>query len=177
MKRTMRALLWLMLAVLAVAPISAAEAQAYRALSWTDLLPPGEAEALVRQKAFMLQRAAPHGSLDDGGQSMASIQPGTYNTVKALDGMRVSLKGFIVPINFRSGKSDLFLLVPYYGACIHAPPPPPNQTILVRSDKPVALPALSAAVDLRGVLTRSTNQSELGASAYLLKLDRINRVS
>jgi hypothetical protein len=153
-----------------------ADAQTYRALAWPELLPPGEAELLVKQKTFLLQRAAPHGSLDESAATMADIQPGTFNTVKALNGTKVALKGFVVPLDFQSGKASTFLLVPYYGACIHAPPPPPNQTVLVRAPRAVALPALSAAVEARGVLEASTNASELGASAYLLRLDRINKI-
>ena len=51
--------------------------------------------------------------------------------VASLDGQRVRLPGFVVPLEF--GQDDIreFLLVPYYGACIHVPPPPTNQTVHV----------------------------------------------
>ena len=51
--------------------------------------------------------------------------------VPALEGQRVKLPGFVVPLEMDAKKIDQFLLVPYYGACIHVPPPPPNQTVYV----------------------------------------------
>jgi hypothetical protein len=48
---------------------------------------------------------------------------------KELDGRQVALSGYLLPLDF-SGKSvSDFLLVPYVGACIHVPPPPPNQIV------------------------------------------------
>ncbi len=51
--------------------------------------------------------------------------------VPALEGQRVKLPGFVVPLEMDAKRIDQFLLVPYYGACIHVPPPPPNQTVHV----------------------------------------------
>ena len=44
----------------------------------------------------------------------------------------VRIPGFIVPLEYKESEIvTRFLLVPYFGACIHEPPPPPNQTIYV----------------------------------------------
>lgn len=51
--------------------------------------------------------------------------------VDALDGKKVKLPGFVVPLEFDLNDVSEFLLVPYYGACIHVPPPPANQTVHV----------------------------------------------
>ena len=51
--------------------------------------------------------------------------------VPSLEGQRVKLPGFVVPLEMDAKKIDQFLLVPYYGACIHVPPPPANQTVHV----------------------------------------------
>jgi len=51
--------------------------------------------------------------------------------VPELDGMRVKLPGFVVPLEMDTETIGEFLLVPYYGACIHVPPPPANQTVHV----------------------------------------------
>jgi hypothetical protein len=48
-----------------------------------------------------------------------------------LDGQTVKLPGFTVPLEGDSQETSSFLLVPYYGACIHVPPPPANQTVFV----------------------------------------------
>ena len=51
--------------------------------------------------------------------------------VPALEGQRVKLPAFVVPLEMDAKKIDQFLLVPYFGACIHVPPPPANQTVHV----------------------------------------------
>ena len=51
--------------------------------------------------------------------------------VPTLEGRFVKLPGFVVPLEMDEKKIDQFLLVPYYGACIHVPPPPANQTVHV----------------------------------------------
>ena len=52
-----------------------------------------------------------------------------------LDQRRVKLPGFVVPVETDAEESTGFLLVPYYGACIHVPPPPANQTVYVVTEK------------------------------------------
>ena len=52
--------------------------------------------------------------------------------VRAIDGKRVKIAAFIVPLEDDLQEADEFLLVPYFGACIHTPPPPPNQMIYVK---------------------------------------------
>ena len=51
--------------------------------------------------------------------------------VPELDGQRVKLPGYLLPLEFEEKKVTEFLLVPWFGACIHTPPPPPNQIVLV----------------------------------------------
>lgn len=51
-----------------------------------------------------------------------------------LDGQTVRLPGFTVPLEGDSRETTSFLLVPYYGACIHVPPPPANQTVYVLTE-------------------------------------------
>lgn len=56
--------------------------------------------------------------------------------VEALDGELVSLPGYALPLEFTDKAVDRFLLVPYVGACIHTPPPPPNQLLVVELSEP-----------------------------------------
>ena len=53
--------------------------------------------------------------------------------VKELDGQLVRMPGYLLPLEVSSAKVTEFLLVPYVGACIHVPPPPPNQIIYVKA--------------------------------------------
>lgn len=51
--------------------------------------------------------------------------------VPELDGKQVKLPGYLLPLEFDQKKVTEFLLVPWFGACIHTPPPPPNQIVFV----------------------------------------------
>ena len=58
-------------------------------------------------------------------------------TVSALDGASGKLAGYLVPLDPVKGELKQFLLVPYFGACIHTPPPPANQIVHVLLAKPI----------------------------------------
>ncbi|MDE2804108.1 MAG: DUF3299 domain-containing protein [Gemmatimonadota bacterium] len=53
----------------------------------------------------------------------------------ALDGKLVKIPGFTVPLEDFASSATEFLLVPYVGACIHTPPPPPNQLVYTKMDE------------------------------------------
>ena len=53
------------------------------------------------------------------------------DTLRKLDGKIVKVPGFIVPLEDYMEEAAEFLLVPYFGACVHSPPPPPNQIVYV----------------------------------------------
>ena len=55
--------------------------------------------------------------------------------VEELNGQRVRIPGYLLPLEVSATKVTEFLLVPYVGACIHVPPPPPNQIIYVKIDQ------------------------------------------
>ncbi|HVY04880.1 MAG TPA: DUF3299 domain-containing protein [Burkholderiales bacterium] len=70
----------------------------------------------------------------------------------ALDGQAVRIPGYILPLAFSGKDITEFLLVPYVGACIHTPPPPPNQIVHVKSGKPIANVTVFSAVWVTGRL-------------------------
>jgi hypothetical protein len=95
----------------------------YRELEWSALIPPQDIDVLKR-----LQQTP----IDHSG-SMKAQQVGTFNTVGALDGTKVRIPGYIVPLEADDqGRLTEFFLVPFLGACIHVPPPPPNQIVYVK---------------------------------------------
>ena len=53
----------------------------------------------------------------------------------ALDGKMIRIPGYVLPLEFSGTKVTEFLLVPWVGACIHTPPPEPNQIVYVKPDK------------------------------------------
>jgi uncharacterized protein len=53
----------------------------------------------------------------------------------AIDGKLIRIPGYVLPLEFSGTKVTEFLLVPWVGACIHTPPPEPNQIVYVKPDK------------------------------------------
>lgn len=68
---------------------------------------------------------------------MDYITQNASSEIKALEGQKVKIPGFMVPLEDEQRKVKEFLLVPTPQACIHVPPPPPNQMIYVRMDEGV----------------------------------------
>lgn len=92
-----------------------------------------------------------------------------------LQGARMRLPGYIVPLDAASGgRITQFLLVPYFGACIHSPPPPANQIVHVTLKSPGAWRAMDA-VWVSGTLTTQRQESSMGMSGYAVSADRVER--
>lgn len=83
-------------------------------------------------------------------------------TVNAeLDGQLVRMPGYLLPLEFSGKEVTEFLLVPYVGACIHSPPPPPNQIVHVKPEKPVANLQVFAAVWVTGRMSTTAAKKSL----------------
>jgi hypothetical protein len=78
-----------------------------------------------------------------------------------LNGQIVRLPGYLLPLEFSGKQVSEFLLVPWVGACIHTPPPPPNQIVHVRPEKPVAMSGMFEAVLVTGQLTTGAIKKSL----------------
>ncbi|HCS71705.1 MAG TPA: hypothetical protein DIW51_17235 [Rhodospirillaceae bacterium] len=70
-----------------------------------------------------------------------------------LDGQLVRLPGYVLPLEFEGTSVKEFLLVPYVGACIHVPPPPINQTVVVHLNQSYAAKELYEPVWVTGRMT------------------------
>ncbi len=162
----MRVFALLILAFIAT-PAIAAEPET---LYWEDLLPEGEIERL--NELYAAGPSIPMGhSPNDPMMSTSPNQIGTFNVVEDLDGKLVRIPGFVLPFEYsESGKISEFLLVPYFGACIHVPPPPPNQIVYVTSEKPADLGRQWNAVWAVGVMRTKKHLNNLGDTAYTLEL-------
>ncbi len=79
----------------------------------------------------------------------------------ALDGRVVRLPGYVLPLEFAGKKVSEFLLVPWVGACIHTPPPPPNQIVHVVADKPFDVSGSFDAVWITGRMAASAGKKSL----------------
>ncbi len=78
-----------------------------------------------------------------------------------LDGQTVRLPGYVLPLEITGKKVTEFLLVPWVGACIHTPPPPPNQIVYVKADVPFEVTSLFAPVWVTGRLSAGATKREL----------------
>lgn len=90
----------------------------------------------------------------------AAVEAAGKKLVSSLNDTKVRLAGYLLPLEFSDDGTNEFLLVPYVGACIHVPPPPPNQIVFVTTDKPVKLDDAFTPVWITGTLkTEWTNKS------------------
>jgi hypothetical protein len=91
----------------------------------------------------------------------------------AVDGRAMKIPGFVVPLDFEAEKLDEFFLVPFFGACIHVPPPPPNQIILVRSRRPLEGVGTMDVVWTYGHIKAEKVDTDLGKAGYSMAADRV----
>lgn len=139
-------------------------------LTWDDLLPEGEAERL--QELYAQDTYLFHDAPGDSFGAATPVQVGTFNVVEELEGKRVRIPGFVLPFEYvESGEISEFLLVPYFGACIHSPPPPPNQIVFAKADDAMNLGGQWAPIWAIGTLRASSHYNELGNAAYTLEID------
>lgn len=99
-----------------------------------------------------------------------------YNAAPKMQGRRVRLAGYIVPLDaIGRGITRDFLFVPYFGACLHLPAPNPNQLIHVTAGQAQTIGRIDQAYWIEGVLSTERYTSRTATAAYGMKLDRIER--
>ena len=81
-------------------------------------------------------------------------------------GQSVRLPGYLVPLEELPAGVKEFLLVPYFGACVHTPPPPANQIVHVLLNKPVKRFRLMDTVWVSGALSATKTDSHMGVASY-----------
>jgi hypothetical protein len=79
----------------------------------------------------------------------------------ALDGQTVRLPGYLLPLEFSGKQVTEFLLVPWVGACIHTPPPPPNQIVHVKTAKPFEMASVFMPVWVTGQMSTGATKKSL----------------
>lgn len=153
---------------------SSAPSTAPRLLVWDDLIPESwdAGQALVGEDFAGLDDSDPRAA-----QALARLRQAwaAAPVEKALHGQRVRIPGFVVPLETHGRNIMEFLLVPYFGACIHTPPPPANQIIhVLRGDESLRIETMEA-VWVTGVIETTPNQTWMGHSGYRIASARIER--
>jgi len=142
-----------------------------RELEWDDLIPPDwDPVKLLPFKEI-------ESISDDDPRSVALMEALRELWDKAptrpeLDGLRVRIPGYVVPLDMLGGQIREFLLVPYFGACIHTPPPPANQIIQVRLKTRRDLQTMDA-VWVNGRLSIGRSETHMGISAYSVDAESV----
>lgn len=156
----------------------------YKTIEWTDLMPKEDLDALMNPPSYITE--VEDGSLEDqlSSQMANAIDAATTNKqdkyqqalvstkiIKEMDGKAIRLPGFIVPLEFDDNQViTQFFLVPFFGACIHLPPPPPNQTIFVNYPDGLKLDTLVDPIWISGVLQISMTENDMARSAYSIEM-------
>ncbi|MBI5331055.1 MAG: DUF3299 domain-containing protein [Betaproteobacteria bacterium] len=154
-------------------PAAAADKPAhYKEVTWDDLLPKGwdPMQAIKDLKLDKLKDSDPRAV-----EAMAKLRS-MWNEAPAnpaIQGRPVRIAGFMVPLE--SGRQEVkeFLLVPYFGACIHVPPPPANQIIHVLPERPVKTKGVMDAVWVSGVIELASSRTDMGDSGYRLRAKKV----
>ncbi len=146
----------------------AATPSSFKTIAWDALVPAGW-DPFKDFKDINFQM------LDDGDPRAAQMlkrmrevwDNAPVNT--ALVGQAVRIPGFIVPLEDSKDGMKEFLLVPYFGACVHSPPPPSNQIVHVLPRSPAKGLRSMDPVWISGVLATAQTDSYMGTASYRIE--------
>ncbi|WP_434968014.1 DUF3299 domain-containing protein [Marinobacter sediminum] len=129
-----------------------------REIDWLEMMPAEDLSLLENM---------PELEHEGDGPPLLPDEIMTGRVVPEMDGVEGRIPGFVVPLKTTDDMRILeFFLVPYYGACIHVPPPPPNQIIHVKFEEGFTLEALYDPVWIEGTLAIQRTENDLGTSSY-----------
>ena len=134
-------------------------------LAWEDLLPSGDD---ARTRSFREIGVVGHMDLTTGFK-----QPEASGVTTRYDGRTVRLPGYVVPIDYSGTGIMAFILVPYVAACIHVPPPPANQLVMVTTGRPYEAGSQWGPVTVTGRFGTAGTSTELAEVGYAMSADRI----
>ena len=158
------------------------EEASFETIEWVSLIPEDVLEILLNPPEYISD--IEDGSADDTISSQIKnaltaasddkYQQALVSTeVNAdMNGAMVRIPGFVVPLEFNDDQTvTQFFLVPYFGACLHMPPPPPNQIILVNAaGQGIPMPDLYVPFWISGKLETTISENEIAMSAYSLEM-------
>lgn len=146
-----------------------------REIGWEDLVPVGwiTEELLASLNLNDLEEVE-----DSDPRAQAALQKilaewDRAPVVEELDGQTVRIPGFVVPLEGDGRTIREFLLVPYFGACVHVPPPPSNQLIHVMPAQPIPGNWDMTPVWVVGELAVTRFDSSLGSAGYRLRAQAV----
>lgn len=136
-----------------------------RTIGWEVLMPPGW-DPYKDLKALNLDKLKDNDPKAEEALKKMRQMWDNAPINPALLGQNVRLPGFMVPLEDLPEGSKEFLLVPYFGACVHSPPPPANQIVHVVLDKPTKRFRMMDTLWVSGPLSATQTDSHMGVSSY-----------
>lgn len=144
----------------------------YREILWDGLIP-----ADYSAKAIMSKYSGQLAEIEDGSPEASALykkMQEEFNSAPVndiLNEVPVRLPGFITPLEYTGNLITEFLLVPYFGACIHTPPPPINQTVLVQVAEGNGIKPEDSynPIWVMGKLTTEETTTELASAGYYIE--------
>ncbi|QFT45511.1 hypothetical protein FIU97_02885 [Roseivivax sp. THAF40] len=141
-----------------------AAAKSPERVTWDMLIPPGVPYAEIIGE----------GELDEINDTWNPIYDSNATRLnEALSGAYIRMPGYIVPLEMTSKGTSAFILVPYVGACIHTPPPPPNQLVYTTIDPPYQFDDPWNAVWVTGTMSTRLQSTEIAETGYALAAEKI----
>jgi uncharacterized protein len=146
-----------------------------QAIEWKDLVPAGyDPSELMKKYNTEVSRLKDN---DPRAERLAEKLRRAWEdapVVGALNNKTVKLAGFLVTLEGDGKAVSEFLLVPYFGACVHVPPPPSNQIVLVRTGpRPFKVDRIFQTVSVTGRLRTERARSELASSSYVIDATQV----
>jgi hypothetical protein len=150
-------------------------------IEWDDLIPadfqPDKLFQSIAKKYNLTE-------LEDDDPRAEQIQSEISNiwnnapVENSLNGRKVRLPGLVIPLEGDGKTVSEFLLVPYFGACIHVPPPPSNQIVYVTADAEKAeVHEVYEPVWVTGTLRTEQHHKDMGDSSYTIMAEKVEPYS
>jgi hypothetical protein len=148
---------------------------------WLSLMPKSDQKALEQMPEITHNTPEGDGNFTHKGglRQSKGLAPVMYSmkTVPEMNGKEIRIGGYPVPLETDAkGRATSFFLVPYPGACIHVPPPPPNQMILIRYPKGLKLDDIYTPLWAIGTLKVEKVSNDMADAAYAMDADKVRVV-
>ena len=151
------------------------EAKTFTETSWDDLMPKEySGDAIVAKYKEQLDKFEDSDSMSPEADALykkITKEMSNAPVNEAINHKHIKLPGFIAPLTQHNGVITEFLLVPYFGACIHTPPPPINQTVLVKTapNHGIKTEDSFGAIWVSGKMEIENKKTDIGEAGYRIK--------
>lgn len=175
----------MLLCLVQVTVVRADSKPEYQMIEWPDLIPDQDLQALMNPPQRV--NTVPEGDLADSITSQLALTLDPQRQLSAYeealtssrvkeeyDQRLIKIPGFIVPLEFDDQQRVTeFFLVPFFGACLHLPPPPPNQILYAQMKEGVEITSLMDAFWLQGRLSTTQVKHDMALAAYSLEVHTV----